>query len=240
MCCIYTFHILRDFIFLTLSVFIIIYSFKTRHCIKELNKLKINTNFTEIIPDNLTLNPLEENSYLKEENNVFIEFFNKYNLNEGDIIVKNEKIKSTYDHLNRISLTYIIILIIFCIPPIILFIFILCVKLDSEGFIMEFYGQLTVLVIILKFIIVFILTVIYIIFEVIYKNYFENEFFELFNSIEDSSLNNSFKTYYQVLFDLKKAFTINIILLAVNLILIVGLLIFFFDPCECLWKKWYF
>lgn len=81
MCCnFYVFHFIRESLYITMSVFIIIYCFKARSYINNLKDLNIKTNFND--NNNMTILNIYENSILKEEEkDIYKEFFKKFSLN---------------------------------------------------------------------------------------------------------------------------------------------------------------
>ena len=75
------------------------------------------------------------NSFLNEDNNeIYINFFNKYNLTNGDELFSSEKIESPLMNLYRLNIANIILFILCLIPSIIIFIFVIVEGEDNiEG-----------------------------------------------------------------------------------------------------------
>jgi type IV secretory pathway VirB3-like protein len=237
MCCnFFYFHFVRESIYLAISVLIIISCFKAKSSINKINDLAVKTSFTE----NNTFTPsLYINIYLEEKSNI-TEFFDKFGLKEGQKISNNKSIENSLLNIKRLSLAIAIILIIlpiFSIVPIAILCFF---GIDREGFALEFVGKIAIFILKARFIIIFILLAIYVGFEISYKNTFENKFFSFYENDIDDNIKVNFKNYYESLFDFKTTFIYNIILFPTLLVYIFGFVYYFYDPCACLWKKWYF
>lgn len=237
MCCNFCFfHCVRESIYITISVLIIISCFKAKSSIDKINDLKVKTNFTE----NFIFRPkLFENIYLEEKNNI-TEFFDKFDLKEGQKISENKNIESSLLKIKRLSLAIAIILIILTVGSIVPIILLCLFGTDEEGIILDFIGKVAIFIFKLRFIIIFILLSIYIGYEISYQNKFENNFFSFYNNDIDDNIKTNFKNYYVALFDFRATFIYNIILLPVSIVYIFGFVFYFYDPCACLWKKWYF
>ena len=94
---------LGEFIFIALSIAIIVYSFKIEKNIKEIKDLEIISGFCK--GENITT-----------ESNRYEEFFEKYYLEEGQTFEESEVITNLLNPLFRISLSIAIILIIITLP----------------------------------------------------------------------------------------------------------------------------
>jgi len=104
--------------------------FFIRSEISELYEIKIRTNFTlNNNIDNYILNYLE-NELKNNENDKYEQFFNKYNLKQGQTFNDNENIKTSFDNIYRFNLVLIIFLIVIYFPLILIWICIFCNKLD--------------------------------------------------------------------------------------------------------------
>ena len=234
-CCSITIQIIRDLLFSILALFIIIYSYKNISNINIIKELEIKTNF---IVNNISVVNVIENNILKEENenDKYIDFFNKYGLKEGGKFTNNQNINYSIKRLYGINITNIVLSIILIIPtlaPMILF----CVcKQDEEGFMMEFVGMIGIFIMIGRFLLLLILFGIFLGFNISYKNNFENAFFELYNNISDIAEKTQFQNYYQSLFELNNGLLIDTILIPVAAFYSIGFVIFFFDPCGICWK----
>ena len=232
-CCL---HLIREAIAIAISVLIIISCFKANSSINKINDLAVKTNFTG---NNTFTQNIYVNIYLEEKSKI-IDFFDQFELKEGQKISNNKSIENYLINIKRLSLAIAIILIIltvFAIAPYILLCFF---ESDKEGFVIEFVGTIAIFILIFRFIIIFILLAIYVVFEISYQNAFENKFFSFYDNDIDDNIKAIFKNYYETLFDLKTTFIYNIILLPASLVYIFGFVFFFYDPCACLWKKWYF
>lgn len=240
MCCnFYVFHFIRESLYITMSVFIIIYCFKARSYINNLKDLNIKTNFND--NNNMTILNIYENSILKEEEkDIYKEFFKKFNLEEGKKLSDNKDINSHFSELDKLNLAIIILLIIFIIPSLVPIILLMIFGIDREGFALEFVGKIAIFILKGRFIFTLILLGAYIGCELTYKNDFENEFFDLYKIINDVAQEKLFYTYYQDLFDLRNTFIINIILFPVSLFYIFAFVFYFYDPCGFLWKRCYY
>ena len=106
----YIIYIVSGVIVITLSISIVVFSFRTISYANKIKDLKIKTNFTSDYQNNGKLN-IFENSILNEEPNQFEEFFIKYNLKEGLTFDENKKIKNSLNNFYRISVAIIVFII---------------------------------------------------------------------------------------------------------------------------------
>ena len=237
MCCNFIlFHFIRESIYIAISVLIIISCFKANSSINKINDLAVKTSFTE---NNTFLPGLYINMYLEEKSNI-TEFFDKFGLKEGQQISNNKSIKNSLLNIKRLSLAIAIILMILTVGFVVPYILLCLCGTDPEGIILDFIGKIAIFILKIRFIIIFILLGIYVGFEISYKNTFENKFFSFYDNDIDGNIKVNFKNYYETLFDFRTTFIYNIILLPTLLFYIFGFVFFFYDPCACLWKKWYF
>ena len=237
MCCIFpVFHFIRESIYIAISVLIIISCFKANSSINKINDLAVKTSFTE---NNTLMQSLYINMYLEEKSNI-TEFFDKFGLKEGQKISDNKSIENSLLKIKRLSLAIAIILIILTVGSIVPYILLCIFGIDQEGFALEFIGKIAIFILKLRFIIILILLAIYVGFEISYQNTFENKFLSFYDNDIDGNIKVNFKNYYESLFDFKTTFIYNIILFPTLLVYIFGFVYYFYDPCECLWKKWYF
>lgn len=237
MCCnFFCLHFVRESIYIAISVLIIISCFKAKSSINNINDLAVKTNFT----GNNTFTPnIYANIYLEEKPKI-IEFFDQFGLKEGQKISNNKSIENSMINIKRLSFAIAIILIILTVFSIVPYILLCIFGIDEEGFALEFVGKIAIFILKFRFIIILILLAIYVGFEISYQNAFENKFFSFYDNDIDDNIKANFKNYYENLFDLKTTFIYNIILLPASLVYIFGFVYFFYDPCACLWKKWYF
>jgi len=106
--------------------------FFIRSEISELYEIKIRTNFTlNNNIDNYILNYLE-NELKNNENDKYEQFFNKYNLKQGQTFNDNENIKTSFDNIYRFNLVLIIFLIVIYFPLILIWICMFWVE-DRSG-----------------------------------------------------------------------------------------------------------
>lgn len=227
---------IRELIYIAISVLIIISCFKANSSINKINDLAVKTSFTE---NNTSIPSLYINIYLEEKSNI-TEFFDKFGLKEGQKISNNKSIENSLLKIKRLCLAIAIILIILTIGFIVPYILLCLFGIDNEGIILGFVGTIAIFILILRFIIIFILLGIFVGFEISYQNTFENNFFSFYDNDIDGNIKVNFKNYYESLFDFRTTFIFNIILLPTLLVYIFGFVFFFYDPCGCLWKKWYF
>jgi len=237
MCCnFHCLHLIRESFYIAISVLIIISCFKAKSSIDKINDLKVKTNFEENF---IFRSKLFENIYLEGKNNI-TEFFDKFNLKEGQKISENKSIENSLLKIKRLSLAIAIILIILTVGSIVPIVLLCIFGMDEEGFILEFVGKIAIFILKLRFIIIFILLSIYAGYEISYKNKFENNFFSFYDNDIDDNIKINFKNYYVTIFNFRTTFIYNIILLPISLVYIFGFVFYFYDPCACLWKKWYF
>ena len=235
------FHIIKDLIYIILSVLLIIEFFYIMSDVKEIKELKIKTNFLQNNKNNKNYQILNifENYIDDNEINKFEEFFNNYGLKEGQTFNDNEDIKNSLDNYYRTSLAIIILLIIFILPSIVPFIFICLIHRDEEGVSKEILECLSIYTAFIRVIIIFILFWIYFGFFISYKFEFEYDFLDFYDNISGNSLQTSFKNYYNIIFDLKSHSLFNVILLPAKVLFCVSCIIFYYDPCNCYKEKCY-
>ena len=223
----HVFHSIRTLIFIGLSITIIIFCFKANSELNKLKELKIQTYFTsQNLSDNWLINYLE-NDIESNEVNKYTEFFNKYNLTEGQTLYNNDTINHSYKHLSNVCLATAILLIILVALSLIPWLLFCIVSIGPENFIfLTVYISLyiTIFFIIILLIIFFV----FLGFFIYYKNHFEKDFFKFFEEINNTNEQTSFKRYYNSLFELKYDLLINMILNPVNIASSAFLIIFFF------------
>ena len=223
----HVFHSIRTLIFIGLSITIIIFCFKANSELNKLKELKIQTYFTsQNLSDNWLINYLE-NDIESNEVNKYTEFFNKYNLTEGQTLYNNDTINHSYKHLSNVCLATAILLIILVALSLIPWLLFCIVSIGPENFIfLTVYISLyiTIFFIIILLIIFFV----FLGFFIYYKNHFEKDFFKFFEEINNTNEQTSFKRYYNSLFELKYDLLINMILNPVNIVSSTFLIIFFF------------
>ena len=209
--------LLGEFIFIALSIAIIVYSFKIEKNIKEIKDIEIISGFCK--GENIT-----------NESNIYEEFFKKYSLEEGQTFEESEDITNLLNPLFRISLSIAIILIIITLPS---FLSVCLCSSSGHGYAAQGCFMILAFISIGRFIILSVLIIPFVVLFMKYRNNFENEFFELSDYISDFYYNeyDSFKDYYIEFFYLKENFLINVILLGANtfdcLCLIVNFIIVF-------------
>ena len=233
------FHGIRTIIFLALTVLIIIFLFLIRANINDLKELKIKINFgSDITNDNdhLLLKFLEN-----DEINKYEEFFNQYNLKEGQSLNDNEDINSSFANIDRLSLAIIIILFILIFISLILYCVMSCMA-SGGGREIIYVGIFSSFILIGINIILLILFLIYLGFFIANKNIFENSFFELYESIGNNLEQEKFKNYYNSFFEFRTNSFIVVIVLPINIVIILGYILAFFERrclsencgCNCL------
>jgi len=209
--------LLGEFIFIALSIAIIVYSFKIEKNIKEIKDIEIISGFCK--GENITT-----------ESNRYEEFFEKYYLEEGQTFEESEVITNLLNPLFRISLSIAIILIIITLPS---FLSVCLCSSSGHGYAAQGCFMILAFISIGRFIILSVLIIPFVVLFMKYRNNFENEFFELSDYISDFYYNeyDSFIDYYIEFFYLKENFLINVILLGANtfdcLCLIVNFIIVF-------------
>ena len=221
---------LGEFIFIALSIAIIVYSFKIEKNIKEIKDIEIISGFCkgENIDNNILSKELGIN--ITNESNRYEEFFEKYYLEEGQTFEESEDITNLLNPLFRISLSIAIILIIITLPS---FLSVCLCSSSGHGYAAQGCFMILAFISIGRFIILSVLIIPFVVLFMKYRNNFENEFFELSDYISDFYYNeyDSFKDYYIEFFYLKENFLINVILLGANtfdcLCLIVNFIIVF-------------
>lgn len=158
---------------------------------------------------------INENSIINNNNNdgdIYINFFEKYNLKEGDKFSLETKIDSPLSKIYSVNLAFIILGIILIIPSIIHFIYITkCDNIyeneDGDNGVIFYFTQFFTGV---RFVAVLILFCIHITSLIKYKNEFENDFFDLYNnSISNENEKQLFKNYYNDIFELKDSLILN-------------------------------
>ena len=238
MCEFIVFHSIREILFIGLSVSTIIFCFNIRSNIDTLRDLKVKTKF---VPENKNYKILNfiEKALENDETNKYEEFFKKYNLIEGQIFSNSELLTGYFNNIYRLSLAIIILLIILILPSFFPCICLCCNEPDKEGFFIEFLGAVSIYIMILRDLILFILFWIYFGFFIGYKNSFENGFFELFDDINNNDIKVGFESHYISFFSLKNDLLVNIILQPICIFICFGYVLFYYDPCGCLWKRCY-
>ena len=234
MCGFIVFHSIRELLFIGLSVAIIIFFFKIRSDIDALRDLKVKTTFAL---ENTNYYRILKKKFVNDEINKYEEFFRKYKLKEGQTFKTSAEISDYFNNIYRLSLAIIILLIIFILPS-----FFPCIGLclndpDDEDYFIELLGAVSIYIMIGRCLILFILFLIYLGFFISYKISFENDFFELFDNINKNAEKVEFEKYYISFFDLKTDLLINIILQPICIFICFGYVLFYYDPCGCLWKR---
>ena len=110
--------------------------------------------------------------------------------------------------------------------------------IDDEDYCIEFLGAVSIYIMIGRDLSLFILLLIYFGLFISYKIAFENDFFELFDNINNNAEKVEFEKYYISFFDLKTDLLINIILQPICIFICFGYVLFYYDPCGCLWKRY--
>ena len=224
-------YLILEILFIALSIVTTVFSFFINSNINKIKDLKIKTSFKPLLNNNTDwlLNYLDD-EFENNKTNKYEEFFDKYNLKEGQSFSKNEKIKDSLDKIYKISLSIAIIsiIIIFFIIVVLLILNVFCNDEDDEDLNSWLMNSFCSLIFseIIRSIILIILLGIFVGFFVNYKNGFEYDFFDFYNNINNNSEQTSFKKYYYALFDLKTYFIIGIIPLPMNILLSIGLFIY--------------
>ncbi len=226
----YLIYIPREIIYITISIFVIVYCFKIRNYTDNLKDIKIKVNFTDP----------EYKKNFNILNTEIEEFFNKYNLKSDQVLSDNEYFKNIFNHFSRISLALIILLII-------LIVYSICGPClsaingidwgSSEDDNFEPYYNIVLVLLIGSSAILFIFLCLYVGFYIDYKNTFQNEFFELYNTINGENIKKSFENHYQNLFDLNIAILVNIILLSSLIFILLFYIFLYFDPFNWFCKE---
>ena len=218
---IYGLPLIAAFIWFCLAINCIVFSFFTSSDINEIKNLKIKTNFiteeqsldnkNNIIFKNI------ENFMENNETNIYDSFFNKYNLKEGENLIKNEDLKDNYNGLYKLNLAIaitFIIMICFLIFIVICFGSLFDVNRGGSG------ESCSICAggcwIILKILFDLIYLGIFIGYFINYKNDFDDDLINFFNNIDNNVEQNAFEDYYNCLFKLRKYLLINLISLSVN------------------------
>ena len=223
----HVFHSIRTLIFIGLSITIIIFCFKANSELNKIKELKIQTNFnSQNLSDNWLINYLE-NDIESNEVNKYTEFFNKYNLAEGQTLYNNDTINHSYKHLSNVCLATSILLIIFVALSLIPWLLFCIVNIGPENFVF-FTVSISLYITIFFIIILLIIFFVFLGFFIYYKNHFEKDFFKFFEEINNTNEQTSFKRYYNSLFELKYDLLINMILNPVNIASSAFIIIFFF------------
>lgn len=229
------FHSIRELLFIGLSVAIIIFFFKIRSDIDALRDLKVKTTFAL---ENTNYYRILKKKFVNDEINKYEEFFRKYKLKEGQTFKTSAEISDYFNNIYRLSLAIIILLIIFILPSVFPCICLACLKdPDDEDYCIKFLEVVSIYIMIGRDLILFILFLIYLGFFISYKIFFENIFFELFDNINNNAEKIEFEKYYISFFDLKTDLLINIILQPICIFICFGYVLFYYDPCGCLWKR---
>ena len=220
-------YLLIEITFIILFIVAIVFSFYLVSDINKIDEIKIKTNFdimTNNNKSNWLINYIED--FKENDTNIIEEFFNKYNLKEGQTFNDNEDIMNCFNKLYRINLAIAIILIIIILFG---FIFAICSFncLDGrDGGELDLCLSWVIIQEIFRIITFIILLGIFIGFFISYKNTFENEFFDLYNNISNDIERTSFKEYYYALFDLKNHFLVDLVLMSLSvlkcIIIIIG------------------
>ena len=234
----YIIYIVSGLIIMGLSISIVVFSFSSISYANKIKDLKIKTNFSSDYQNNGKLN-IFENSILNEEPNQFEEFFIKYNLKEGLTFNENKKIKNSLNNFYRISISIIVFFIIISISPIYFICnraldYFCCVFSVAYGTYIPYEKYIRRLIIefVVGSLIVLILLSIFVEFYISYKNKFQNDFFNFYYTINEK---NSFKNYYNSLFDLNNVRIIKIIFLPILLFIFIANILFYcfyLDPWE--------
>ena len=222
-----------EFIFFIELIFLPIKSFNTLSDLDNIENLKIQTNFKATLNNEPIIN-IFENPTKDNQTDELEEFFNKYNLKEGQSLYDNENLKSNFSNLYKMDLTIIIlsltILSLIILWPIVLLITIIC-KLDFAGedecgCRENFFKNFGKTLIIIRPIVLFVLLMIFVGFFINYNQEFGNDFSDFYEGIKYSQ--TSFHHYYIKLFDFKEDMILVIILLSISVFCYVICLIFYF------------
>ena len=219
-------HLILEIAFIILSIITTIYCFFIRSKITELKELKIKTNF-ESITNNSNIRILNyfEDEFENNKTNKYEEFFNKYDLKEGQTCNDNKDIANSLDNLDKISLAIVIILIISFFFSLFFGLCFIGFAESSVSVSMGFAYICIISALIIRTLIIIILLSVFISYAIGYKNQFENDFFELYNNINNNNEQASFKEYYYTIFNIKEYFIINIIVNPLNILISIVFLI---------------
>ena len=219
-------HSVRELIFVPFSIVTIIFCFKTRSQIDNIKDLKIRTNFSSNTNKNNLIAYLE-NNFENDEKNKYEEFFSKYNLKEGQTFSDNEDITNSLNHLYKLNLAIIIILIILLLPTILGYICIIIDHFNQNDDInvedINFYFLL--FFIFVRLICSFILFCVYLGLFLSYKYNYEKDISDFYDGIDNKNEQTLFKDYYKAFFDLRTGLIIVSISLPINIIACIGFIL---------------
>lgn len=212
---------LREILYVLSSIAVIVICFLPLTSINNfLYELPVKTDFNttnQVIyeKNKLNLNKMKffinEGNIINNNSDIYINFFEKYNLKEGDKFSLETKIESPLSKIYSVNLAFIILGIILIIPSIIHFIYITkCENIyenddGDNGFIFCITQVYTGV----RLVAVLILFCIHITSLINYKNEYENDFFDLYNNISNEKEKILFKNYYNDIFELKDSLILN-------------------------------
>lgn len=215
-----------EIVFLVLEIFVllsfialIVFSFIIKSKANNLKELKIKTDFESNI--NLSLNFLDD-EYENNKTNKYKEFFEKYNLKEGQTFKDSENISSSLEKIYEINYAIAILLIISIIFLIISYLTTICSPDPSPDYSWVIYFFISGIIIVGRCIILIILVGVFAGYFSNYKKEFENDFFSFYDNISNNIEKELFKEYYQDLFDIKNYFIFSIIFLPFCTIITIG------------------
>ena len=219
-------HLILEIAFIILSIITTIYCFFTRSTISGLGGLIMKTNFESINnSSNILILNYFEDEFENNKTNKYEEFFNKYDLKEGQTFNDNKDLVNSLDNLDKISLAIVIILIISFFFSLFFGLFFISFAESSVSLGVGFAYVCIISALILRTLIIIILLSVFISYAIGYKNQFENDFFELYNNINNNNEQASFKEYYYTIFNIKEYFIINIIVNPLNILISIVFLI---------------
>ena len=208
-----------EIVVLLLFIALIVFSFIIKSKANNLKELKIKTDFESNI--NLSLNFLDD-EYENNKTNKYKEFFEKYNLKEGQTFKDAENISSSLEKIYEINYAIAILLIISIIFLIISYFIIIYTPEPSPNYVWAIYEIISGIIIVGRCIILIILVGVFASYFSNYKKEFENDFFSFYDNISNNIEKELFKEYYQDLFDIKNYFIFSIIFLPFCTIITIG------------------
>ena len=208
-----------EIVVLLLFIALIVFSFIIKSKANNLKELKIKTDSESNI--NLSLNFLDD-EYENNKTNKYKEFFEKYNLKEGQTFKDAENISSSLEKIYEINYAIAILLIISIIFLIISYFIIIYTPEPSPNYVWAIYEIISGIIIVGRCIILIILVGVFASYFSNYKKEFENDFFSFYDNISNNIEKELFKEYYQDLFDIKNYFIFSIIFLPFCTIITIG------------------
>ena len=208
-----------EIVVLLLFIALIVFSFIIKSKANNLKELKIKTDCESNI--NLSLNFLDD-EYENNKTNKYKEFFEKYNLKEGQTFKDAENISSSLEKIYEINYAIAILLIISIIFLIISYFIIIYTPEPSPNYVWAIYEIISGIIIVGRCIILIILVGVFASYFSNYKKEFENDFFSFYDNISNNVEKELFEEYYQDLFDIKNYFIFSIIFLPFCTIITIG------------------